>query len=76
MSCKNCKNYSSLEKPRKIDEYITIHGYCFKKKIGLKNTGYPVYLPEGKCKEHIPLYSNKRTIEGQMNFDDFSEVMP
>lgn len=52
-----------------------IYGYCFKQ-TGFASTGYPVYMPDGKCKNHKPLQGKKIMLEGQLSFKDFPEVMP
>lgn len=75
MNCKNCKNYTPLEEPRVLDDYLIVYEYCYKKKPGLVNTGYPVYLPNGKCKEHVHV-GGKQELEGQMEITDYPEVMP
>lgn len=74
MNCKNCKSYSPLVSPREMGEGIMIYGYCFKK-VGFKNTGYPVYIPDGKCKSHKLLPGKEVMPEGQLSFEDFPEVM-
>lgn len=75
MNCKNCKNYSPLVSPRELSENAVIYGYCFERN-GFTNTGYPVYIPEGKCKSYKPLPGKGKMIEGQMRLEDFLEVMP
>lgn len=74
MNCKNCQKYSPLVTPRELNEDVTIYGYCFQR-AGFTNTGYPVYIPEGKCKNHEPLPGEKNVVEGQMRLEDFLEVM-
>lgn len=54
-TCFSCRHFSELKKPREVAEGAAIYGYCFKD--GTKDyspnmgKGYPVYIPEGKCKD-------------------------
>lgn len=75
MNCKSCENYSLLIMPRELKEGVIIYGYCFKQ-TGFTNTGYPVYIPEGKCKSHKPLPGKEAIPEGQLSFEDYLGVMP
>ena len=61
MSCDNCKLYSPLKEPRDMkiagSRYAgcMIYGYCFKQTLMAGNTqGYPVYIPDGVCKDQKP----------------------
>lgn len=54
MNCYSCKNYSAFINPRGTGG-ATIYGYCFKKPRfyqSIDHKGYPVYIPEGHCKDH------------------------
>ncbi len=53
MNCFSCKSFSALINPRDVGG-ATIYGYCFKKKLyqSIDHKGYPVYIPEGCCKDH------------------------
>jgi len=54
MNCFSCKSYSALINPRDVGG-TTIYGYCFKKSKlyqSIDHKGYPVYIPEGHCKDH------------------------
>ena len=48
--CYACVHFSLLVEPMRYDETTFIHGYCFKNLSNQRN-GYPVYLPNGYCKE-------------------------
>ena len=48
--CNDCKFYSELKEPRKVDEQNFIYGYCFKSQYNM-GKGYPVYVPGGACKD-------------------------
>ena len=61
MSCNNCKLFSPLKEPRDLKvagiKYVgnMIYGYCFKQKpMGGNTHGYPVYIPDGECKDCEP----------------------
>lgn len=65
MSCYECKNFSQFINPRVLKENgneYTIFGQCFKQ---MKNTGYPVYVPNGSCKD-IKKKSEKKELIGQL----------
>lgn len=47
MSCYNCQHSKMLEQPINYDDY-SIFGYCDK---GKRIHPYPIYLPEGTCKD-------------------------
>ncbi len=45
--CDECKKYSGLHKPRKVDEQNYIYGFCFKDYHVNHGSTYPVYIPDG-----------------------------
>lgn len=61
-NCYACKHFSELKEPRE-GEGFAIYGYCFKfgNKVSSINEGkgYPVYIPEGKCKDYKRKKGNK-----------------
>ena len=51
-NCYTCAHFSELKKPRQIDEFTSVYGYCFKD-LSEGREGYSVYLPNGYCKKHL-----------------------
>lgn len=50
-NCDTCKNYAPLKEPWKVSEECCVYGFCFKNYDAMMST-YPVYIPDGACKEH------------------------
>lgn len=53
--CDECHWYSALKEPRTLSDGATIYGYCFvhgdtETSHGM-GKGFPVFIPEGKCKK-------------------------
>lgn len=58
MACNQCKFYSEFTEPRDLsiagEKYANAvcYGMCYKQKNAFGNfQGYPVYIPEGNCKD-------------------------
>ena len=78
--CEICEYYSKLAQPRKATEECVVHGFCFKDymKNGMTNT-YPVYIPDAHCKwfkRRKGIVEKDHEITGQMQIEDFPEVLP
>ena len=49
-NCEACKNYAPLKKPRITSKDCIVYGFCFKdykERLSI----YPVYVPEGVCRD-------------------------
>lgn len=60
MACNQCKFYSEFTEPRDLSiagekfAYAVCYGMCYKQNLFKGNfQGYPVYIPEGNCKDFI-----------------------
>jgi len=60
MACNQCKFYSEFTEPRDLsiagEKYAdaVCYGMCYKQNLAKSNyQGYPVYIPEGNCKDFI-----------------------
>lgn len=76
MACNQCKFYSEFTEPRDLsiagEKYANAvcYGMCYSQKNAHGNIrGYPVYLPEGSCKDFIRRRGIKQkdvVIDGQL----------
>lgn len=75
--CRACRFYAPLRVPRKVNDRITVHGYCFKDsdKWLMQGMGraYPIYNPDGGelCRDYKrPLKENADDpLDGQLTFE-------
>ncbi len=66
--CGQCKNYSVLNKPRKIKDDIQVYGFCFKDFRENYGNMYPVYIPDGGgCKDFIKRSDKREEYEYEIS---------
>lgn len=76
MACKQCSYFSEFTEPRDLavagEKYkgAFCYGVCYQQKLAAGNfQGYPIYVPEGTCKEFRRKRGLRKTdvlIDGQI----------